>query len=106
MENETIKTTTTKPPQFQIQAEIEGFPVTVTFRGKADILKATVAKLKEAGATPPKAVTTTATNASAAPDAPPVCPVHKAKLKPSRKPGTFYCPKKDGDDYCDFKHTI
>ncbi|NOT62203.1 MAG: hypothetical protein HOP19_18485 [Acidobacteria bacterium] len=105
---ETTKTTNTvtKLARFVINGELDGFPFEVSFRGKAEVLSATVAKLKAAGATSPKASTPTVTNASAAPDAPTHCPIHNAKLKPSRKPGTFYCPKKDGDDYCDFKHTI
>ncbi len=30
----------------------------------------------------------------------PVCPVHQRPMKPSRKPGSFYCSAKVGEDYC------
>jgi hypothetical protein len=31
----------------------------------------------------------------------PLCPIHKAPMKPSRKPGKFYCAKKAEDgEYC------
>ncbi len=30
----------------------------------------------------------------------PVCPVHGQRMKPSRKPGSFYCTAKVGEDYC------
>lgn len=104
---DTTKTTNTvtKPARFQIAGELEGFPFTVTFRGKADVLKATVAKLKEAGATAPRAgvsAVATAGNADAV-TGPPKCPRHNAKMKESRKPGVWFCPKKDGDDYCEHK---
>ncbi len=33
----------------------------------------------------------------------PVCPVHQRPMKPSRRPGSFYCSAKVGDDYCSEK---
>ncbi len=107
----TTKTTNTvtKPARFQIAGELEGFPFTVTFRGKADVLHATVARLKELGATAPRPGAAVSTPASAGADAstePTKCPHHRAKLKESRKPGVWFCPKKDGDDYCDYKVTV
>ncbi len=30
----------------------------------------------------------------------PVCPIHQRPMKPSRKPGSFYCSAKVGEDYC------
>ncbi len=33
----------------------------------------------------------------------PICPVHQRPMKPSRKPGSFYCSAKVGDDYCQEK---
>ncbi len=33
----------------------------------------------------------------------PVCPVHQRPMKASRKPGSFYCSAKVGDDYCQEK---
>lgn len=99
---ETTKTTTTKPARFTINGELDGFPFAVSFRGKADVLKATVAKLKAAGATPPRVIVPTSASESAT-DAPPLCPVHKAKMKASKKPGVWFCPKREGDDYCSEK---
>ncbi len=36
----------------------------------------------------------------------PVCPVHQRPMKPSRKPGSFYCSAKVGDDYCQEKARV
>ncbi len=33
----------------------------------------------------------------------PVCPVHQRPMKPSRKPGSFYCSAQVGDGYCQEK---
>lgn len=33
----------------------------------------------------------------------PLCPVHNVPMKPSKKPGTFYCSKRVGGGYCDQK---
>lgn len=103
---DTTKTTTTntvtKPPKIKIVAELDGFPVVVKFRGKAELLQKTLANLKAAGATPPRA-STAAPAAVAVSDGPPLCPVHKTKMKESRKPGEWYCSKKSGDDYCQEK---
>ena len=30
----------------------------------------------------------------------PICPVHQRPMKPSRKPGSFYCSAKVDDGYC------
>jgi len=91
-------------PAFSLQAEIEGFPFTVEFRGKAERLRAIVDALKSQGAIPPaQPATRTAAATTGAEDGPPKCPHHQAALKPSKKPGTWFCPKKNGDDYCDYK---
>lgn len=95
-------------PIFILQAEYDGFPVTVQFHGKAEKLRATVEALKQQGATPP----TRAASANSQPATktagdgkPPKCPVHRIPMKESRKKGTFFCPKKDEDsgEYCDEK---
>ncbi len=46
-----------------------------------------------------------APNASTAPtaDSPPICPIHNRPMKPSRKPGGWYCSAKVGDGYCQEK---
>ena len=43
------------------------------------------------------------TTASQASGSTPICPVHKGPMKPSRKPGSFDCSAKVGDDYCQEK---
>ena len=89
------------PTKFVIQAEYLGFPVVVECTGKADTLKNTIDRLVSIGATPPAQRTTAASAATASESsAPPKCRIHQVPMKPSRKPGNFFCPKKDGDDYC------
>lgn len=83
-----------KPARFIITAEVEGFPVTVEVEGKADCLKAMVERLKAIGPTPPASKPMAKAGA-------PLCPVHNAPMKPSRKPGKFYCARKaDDGEYC------
>lgn len=91
-----------KGSQFEVQALIDGFPVKINIEGRADDLRAIVDRLKAIGATPPAAV--------AGPVAPgavpvkPVCPIHNTPMKPSRKPGGWFCSKRTDDgDYCDQK---
>ncbi|MGH9754728.1 MAG: hypothetical protein ACREA2_18275 [Blastocatellia bacterium] len=83
--------------RFQIAASIDGFPVTVEVEGKADNLRAMIDRLKAIGAEPPVAVQ----SEKAVPAGVPLCPVHNSPMKPSRKPGKFYCAKKAEDgEYC------
>lgn len=90
--------------KFTIAASIDGFPVSVEVEGKADVLRAMIDRLKAIGAQPPVAPQNLQT-AAAEPTKPagvPVCPVHGTKMKPSRKPGSFFCPRQaeDGNGYC------
>ena len=88
----------TKPASFIITAEMEGFPVTVEVEGKADALKTMIDRLKSIGAVPPASKTGAKTESKSGA---PVCPVHNAPMKPSRKPGKFYCARKaDDGEYC------
>ncbi|MGH9751852.1 MAG: hypothetical protein ACREA2_03635 [Blastocatellia bacterium] len=83
--------------KFTITAGIDGFPVTVEVEGKADSLRVMIDRLKTIGAQPPVAIQ----SEQALPAGIPLCPVHKAPMKPSRKPGKFYCAKKAEDgEYC------
>ena len=34
------------------------------------------------------------------PELAPICPIHNVPMKVSKKPGSYFCPKKDGDNYC------
>ncbi len=51
--------------------------------------------LERAGITP----TTSTQQATATP----TCPVHQRPMKSSKRPGSFYCSAKVGDDYCSEK---
>ena len=90
-----------KQPQpaakFTVGASLEGFPVQVEVEGKADDLRALVARLKAIGATPPvqtPAPRQASTPAASSEDAP-ICEYHGA-MKPS-KFGGWFCSKKMGD---------
>jgi hypothetical protein len=86
--------TEAKPARFKITAELEGFAVEIELEGRADNLKAVIERLKAIGAQPP-------TGKASPSNGTPLCPIHHKPMKPSRKPGTFYCPKRDDDgEYC------
>jgi hypothetical protein len=102
MSDGTLKVTPieSKMPQpaarFTIQATLDGFPFTVEAEGRAGDLKAIVDRLKAIGAEPPQSKSHDVTLKSA-----PTCPVHHSPMKPSRKPGKFYCARKAEDgEYC------
>ncbi len=88
-----------KPARFTIAAQLDGFPVSVEAEGGADNLRSLVDRLKAIGAMPP--VQTSALAAAERPAGPPRCPVHGKAMKPSQKPGAFYCPRRlDDGGYC------
>jgi len=89
----------TKPTHFTIGAEIDGFPVTIEIEGKAEALRQLIDKLKAIGATAPQKGVSAPT-ASAKLAGVPVCPVHNAPMKASRKPGSYFCPRQTDDGYC------
>lgn len=79
---------------FTVHVTLDGFPIEISGQGKADDLRALVARLKAIGAEPPAAMPAK-TEKSA-----PVCPEH-GTAKPSKKPGSYYCPKSLPDGgYC------
>jgi hypothetical protein len=82
--------------RFTIQATLRGFPITIEGEGLAGDLKLIIDRLLDSGAEPPAATKPEPTKQSGVP----TCPVHNAPMKPSRKPGKFYCVKKVGEDYC------
>ncbi len=43
------------------------------------------------------------TQPAASTDEAPRCPVHNKPMKPSKKPGAWFCSAKVGDGYCDQK---
>jgi hypothetical protein len=59
-----------------------------------DLVKS-IKLLERAGITP-----TVSTQQAAAT---PTCPIHQRPMKPSRKPGSFYCSAKVGEGYCSEK---
>ncbi len=60
-----------------------------------DLVKS-IKLLEHAGITP-------TTASSQPPGSTPVCPVHQRPMKPSRRPGSFYCSAQVGDAYCQEK---
>jgi hypothetical protein len=89
-----------KQPQaqcrFTINATLRGFPITIEGEGRAGDLKIIVDRLFDLGTEPP-----VSTPAAPTPGAIPRCPIHNSPMKPSRKPGKFYCAKKaDDGEYC------
>src|SRR5262245_8386422 len=91
-----------KQPQpqakFTITATLDGFPIVIEGEGRAGDLKIIIDRRKAIGAEPPavQASTPEPTKKSA-----PLCPVHRTPMKASRKPGSFFCPRRTDDgDYC------
>ena len=85
--------------RFTITASIDGFPIQVEIEGKADVLRAMIDRLKAIGAEPP--ALQNLQPAEPTKKAAPLCPDHRAPMKASRKPGTWFCPRQsDGGGYC------
>src|SRR5262245_1531717 len=88
--------------KFSIACQIDGFQVQVEVEGKADSLRAMIDRLKAIGATGAALPTGNSEPTKAA--GVPTCPTHNATMKPSQKPGVFFCPKKNEDgSYCRHK---
>jgi hypothetical protein len=89
---------TTPSARFTIAATLDGFPITIEGEGKAGDLKIIIDRLKSIGAEPPQAIQQSQARQTSEI---PRCPIHNAPMKPSRKPGKFYCAKKAEDgEYC------
>jgi hypothetical protein len=90
--------------RFTIQATLRGFPITIEGEGRAADLKTIVDRLLDAGAEPPAAQAQTPTSPEATKKAAPKCPDHGTPMKASRKPGSFFCPRRGDDgDFCPHK---
>jgi hypothetical protein len=108
MNDGTLKVTpiTAAQPQshakFSITASIDGFPIQVEVEGKADALRGMIDRLKAIGAQPPQfAQASTPAQAGPTKKAAPICPDHRTPMKASRKPGSYFCPRRTDDgDYC------
>lgn len=90
-------------PTFTIHALIDDFPFDVQFSGSADQLAATIKRMREIGAVPPTQAARAAVEAEKERSSP-VCEFHGPMKESSKRPGTFYCPAKMGDNsYCKSK---
>jgi hypothetical protein len=91
MTNTDNVTLTDKAPHpschFSITATLQGFPIEISGEGRAGDLKVIIDRLLSIGAEPPTAARPEPTKAGGTP----ACPEH-GKAKPSKKPGSFYCP--------------
>jgi hypothetical protein len=88
---------------FTIHALMDDFPFEVSFAGSADQLAATVQRLRDLGAVPPTPAARAAVEAEKERSAP-VCEFHGPMKESSKRPGTYYCPAKMGDQsYCKSK---
>lgn len=85
---------------FTIHALIDDFPFDVCFTGSAEQLAATIKRLRDLGAVPPTPAARADVEAEKERSAP-VCEFHGPMKESSKRPGTFYCPAKMGDNsYC------
>jgi hypothetical protein len=88
------------PVRFKVRCVLEGFEVEIEGEGKADSLKGLVDKLRAIGATPASKPAAAAEIQASAPK----CNLHNRPMKPSKRPGSFYCSAKLADgSYCDQK---
>jgi|SRR5262245_1808205 len=88
---------TAPPCHFVINCVIRDFPVEISGEGRAGDLKIIIDRLLSIGAEPP---TTAKPEPTKTNGATPACPEH-GMAKPSRKPGSFYCPQSLPDGgYC------
>jgi hypothetical protein len=87
--------------RFTIQATLRGFPITIEGEGRAGDLKLIVERLLLAGAEPPNLPPIGAKPEPTKAAGVPTYPTHNSPMKPSRKPGKFYCARKaDDGEYC------
>ena len=92
----------TPQTKFIIQATLDGFPVVLEGEGRAGDLRLIIDRLKSIGAEPPHASAPTTTEPTK--ETAPICPAHGAPMKASRKPGSFFCPRRTDDgDFCQRK---
>ena len=86
--------------KFTITATLDGFPIVLEGEGRAGDLRLIIDRLKSIGAEPP-AATPAPSATEPTKKTTPICPTHGRPMKASRKPGTFYCPRRtDTGDFC------
>ena len=111
---------TQQAPAFSVQMAEAGFSMNVkmldasgqevmlTFRAPLashadkmiDHYNATIGKLIAAGWQPLKAGARAAQGGEQAASGAPTCRVHNVAMKPSKHGGGFYCPRKEGENWC------
>ena len=79
--------------KFTITATLDGFPIVLEGEGRAGDLRLIIDRLKSIGAEPPHAPATTEPMRKTTP----ICPIHNTPMKASRKPGSFFCPRRTED---------
>jgi hypothetical protein len=79
---------------------VHGFTGTLILTGESGSEIVTILKQMQAAGMQQAAPTASAASAAPAADSPPMCPIHNKPMKPSRKPGGWYCSAKVGDGYC------
>ena len=94
-------TPNTTPPdvtyRFVINATIDGHTAPLSIEGASlNEIRRAVRLLASNGMLAAK-------NQSQAATEPPQCPVHHKPMKPSKKPGTWFCSARVDDGYCDQK---
>ncbi len=83
---------------FHVTATIAGVTGMLEIRAqRVAIIARTVNLLKQNG------LLVESPAAQASSGEPPVCPTHQKPMKPSKKPGAWFCSAKVGDGYCDQK---
>lgn len=95
-----------------VKAQLDGFPVELSFTGAVDQLPAIVKRLRELGAEPVGAPVHTAPIGNGKPKAQPpfyngdgdaCCPTHTTRtLRGPNQWGKLYCSARDGDAYCKY----
>ena len=87
--------------KFIIQATLDGFPIVIEGEGRAGDLRVIVDRLKAIGAEPPQSAIRNPQSDEPAKKSAPTCPIHRTPMKASRKPGSFFCPRRTDDgDFC------
>jgi hypothetical protein len=103
--NSNVTQITDKQPtpqtKFTIQATLDGFPIVIEGEGRAGDLRAIVDRLKSIGAEPPQSAIRNPQSDEPTKKSAPICPAHGTPMKASRKPGSFFCPRRaDDGDFC------
>ena len=90
--------------KFVISAYKDGFPFTVEIVGTVEQLDRVIERLKAIGATEPTPSAIHAVESEREREAP-ICQYHGPMKESTKRPGSFFCPKRMGDgSYCKEKY--